>query len=87
MTVIAAILMNPFIAQIKWLLPVAKAVLLAAACIPAILKDDGGATWFVFNPENWWMGVCHLPLLIISFYGLRMSSYRCCSQGAVHSEG
>ena len=55
MTVIAAILMNPFIAQIKWLLPAAKAVLLATACISAILKDDGGVTWFVFNPENWWM--------------------------------
>lgn len=27
-------------------------------------------TWFVLQPENWWMGVLHLPLLIIAFYGL-----------------
>ena len=27
-------------------------------------------TWFIMNLDNWWMGVLHLPLLIISFYGL-----------------
>lgn len=27
-------------------------------------------TWFVFNQNNWWMGVLHLPLVIISFLGL-----------------
>ena len=30
-------------------------------------------TWFGFNIENWWMGILHLPLLIISIYGLRIS--------------
>lgn len=27
-------------------------------------------TWFGMQRENWWMGVLHLPLLILSFYGL-----------------
>jgi hypothetical protein len=27
-------------------------------------------TWFIMQPENWWMGVLHLPLLILSFAGL-----------------
>lgn len=27
-------------------------------------------TWFGFQVHNWWMGVLHLPLLILSFYGL-----------------
>lgn len=26
--------------------------------------------WFGLNPENWWMGVLHLPLVIISVLGL-----------------
>lgn len=30
-------------------------------------------TWFVFQIENWWMGVLHLPLVILSFYGLLIS--------------
>jgi hypothetical protein len=25
-------------------------------------------TWFVASPQSWWMGVLHLPLLIISGY-------------------
>lgn len=28
-------------------------------------------TWFVFNLDRWWMGVLHLPLVIISLVGLR----------------
>lgn len=27
-------------------------------------------TWFGIQTENWWMGVLHLPLVILSFYGL-----------------
>lgn len=27
-------------------------------------------TWFGMQPENWWMGVLHLPLVVLSFYGL-----------------
>lgn len=27
-------------------------------------------TWFVLQPMSWWMGVLHLPLLILSVYGL-----------------
>lgn len=30
-------------------------------------------TWFVMKIENWWMGVLHLPLVILSFYGLLVS--------------
>ncbi len=25
-------------------------------------------TWFVFQNQNWWMGILHLPLVILSFY-------------------
>jgi hypothetical protein len=25
-------------------------------------------TWFVISPEGWWMGILHLPLLLISIY-------------------
>lgn len=27
-------------------------------------------TWFGLQTDNWWMGVLHLPLVILSFYGL-----------------
>lgn len=27
-------------------------------------------TWFALQTEIWWMGVLHLPLMILSFYGL-----------------
>ena len=27
-------------------------------------------TWFFLQADNWWMGVLHLPLVILSFYGL-----------------
>jgi len=27
-------------------------------------------TWFALNSESWWMGVLHLPLLILSIYGM-----------------
>ncbi|MEE1272949.1 MAG: hypothetical protein UHI81_00435 [Olegusella sp.] len=27
-------------------------------------------TWFVFDPASWWMGVLHLPLVIVSVAGL-----------------
>ena len=30
-------------------------------------------TWFAMQNQNWWMGVIHLPLLILSFYGLVIS--------------
>lgn len=30
-------------------------------------------TWFGMQSENWWMGILHLPLLILSFYGLIVS--------------
>ncbi|HZK19572.1 MAG TPA: hypothetical protein VFC68_02475 [Treponemataceae bacterium] len=31
-------------------------------------------TWFGIQKENWWMGVLHLPLLVISLYGLIISN-------------
>ncbi|MGN0689635.1 MAG: hypothetical protein ACI4KH_04370 [Oscillospiraceae bacterium] len=30
-------------------------------------------TWFGFRLTDWWMGVLHIPLLILSFYGLYLS--------------
>jgi len=30
-------------------------------------------TWFVFNIKSYWMGVLHLPLVIISIYGMLIS--------------
>jgi hypothetical protein len=30
-------------------------------------------TWFILNTNFWWMGVIHLPLLIISYVGLVLS--------------
>lgn len=27
-------------------------------------------TWFGIRNENWWMGVLHLPLLVLSLYGM-----------------
>ena len=27
-------------------------------------------TWWVLNPQDWWMGVLHLPLVIMASYGL-----------------
>ena len=29
--------------------------------------------WFIFNPQAWWMGVLHLPLLSISAYAFILS--------------
>ena len=31
------------------------------------------SVWFGLKIENWWMGVLHLPLLILAFYGLVVS--------------
>jgi hypothetical protein len=33
-------------------------------------------TWFVISPEGWWMGILHLPLLLISVYGFVLSLNR-----------
>ncbi len=30
-------------------------------------------TWFVISPAGWWMGILHLPLLLISIYGFVLS--------------
>jgi hypothetical protein len=27
-------------------------------------------SWFVLEPQNWWMGVLHTPLMVLSVYGL-----------------
>lgn len=31
-------------------------------------------TWFGLQIENWWMGVLHLPLMILSIYGMVVSN-------------
>ena len=33
-------------------------------------------TWFVISPAGWWMGILHLPLLLISIYGFILSLER-----------
>lgn len=33
-------------------------------------------TWFIMQSQNWWMGILHLPLLILSFYGLIIARYK-----------
>lgn len=35
-------------------------------------------TWFVIQSASWWMGVLHLPLLIISFSGLLLAAKERC---------
>lgn len=34
------------------------------------------AVWFVLNPQDWWMGVLHIPLAVIASYGLIEARYR-----------
>lgn len=34
------------------------------------------AVWFGLNPQDWWMGVLHIPLVIIAAYGLLESRHR-----------
>jgi len=31
-------------------------------------------TWFGLQTESWWMGVLHLPLIKLSFYGLLVAN-------------
>ncbi|OYO24631.1 hypothetical protein CGZ93_02715 [Enemella dayhoffiae] len=33
-------------------------------------------TWFLLNPASWWMGVCHVPLLVISVWAAWEGRYR-----------
>lgn len=30
-------------------------------------------TWFVFQPQGWWMGVLHIPLVVLSLYTFTLS--------------
>lgn len=34
------------------------------------------AVWFGLNPQDWWMGVLHIPLVITASYGLIESRHR-----------
>ena len=47
-----------------------KATLSVASYVGFIFGLMNMVTWFGMNNENWWMGVLHLPLLVIAFYGL-----------------
>jgi len=40
-------------------------------------------TWFVISPEGYWMGILHLPLLLISVYGFVLSLNRFSSRDMV----
>ena len=41
--------------------------------VGAIFGIINGLLWFTLRPESWWMGVLHLPLLIISTHGLAVA--------------
>jgi hypothetical protein len=47
-----------------------KAVLSVISYVGLIFGLLNVVVWFVINSDSWWMGVLHLPLLIIAFYGL-----------------
>jgi len=47
-----------------------KATLSIVSYVGFIFGLMNMVTWFGMNNDNWWMGVLHLPLLIIAFYGL-----------------
>lgn len=47
-----------------------KATLSVVSYVGLLFGLFNMSTWFIMQPENWWMGVLHLPLLIIAFYGL-----------------
>ncbi len=40
-----------------------RAVIIGAFVLPLV-------TWFVLMPASWWMGVLHLPLVILSIVAL-----------------
>ncbi len=41
--------------------------------VGAIFGVLNAMTWFGVDIQNWWMGILHLPLLILSIYGLIVS--------------
>jgi len=47
-----------------------KATLSVVSYVGFIFGLMNMVTWFAMNNDNWWMGVLHLPLLVIAFYGL-----------------
>ena len=47
-----------------------KATLSVTSYVGFLFGIMNMVTWFGMNIDNWWMGVLHLPLLIIAFYGL-----------------
>lgn len=49
------------------------AVLRTTAFAGLITGLLNAAQWFGFHPEAWWMGVLHLPLLLISLYAFVLS--------------
>ena len=50
-----------------------KATLRVTAFIGLYFGIMNMITWFVITKEFWWIGVLHLPLLVISFTGLILS--------------
>lgn len=47
-----------------------KPVLSVVSYVGLIFGLLNMVTWFCMQTENWWMGILHLPLLTLSFYGL-----------------
>ncbi|MCL2378657.1 MAG: hypothetical protein FWC77_05975 [Defluviitaleaceae bacterium] len=47
-----------------------KATLSVMSYVGLLFGIMNMVTWFGINRDNWWMGVLHLPLLVISVYGL-----------------
>lgn len=50
-----------------------KPLMSVAAYVGLIFGLLNMMTWFGMQSQNWWMGVLHLPLLILSFYALVLS--------------
>jgi hypothetical protein len=49
---------------------ISKPILSVVSYVGFIFGLMNMLTWFGMQSENWWMGVLHLPLLILSLYGL-----------------
>lgn len=44
-----------------------------ASWVGALFGVSNAIVWFVANRGGWWMGVLHLPLLVLSVYGIWLS--------------
>lgn len=50
--------------------------LAVAAWVGLLFGVINAASWFALSPANWWMGVLHLPLVVLSTYAVWLSRRR-----------